>query len=64
MLSKDSYGLFILFGILQPESVPHLVQQAESPDIIGSGKGKTKWERKGEGGWMSSFRPSLSILLP
>lgn len=30
MLSKDSHGLFILLQILQPKSIPHLVQHAES----------------------------------
>lgn len=38
MLSKDSFK-FILFGRLQPKSIPHLVQQAESHDIIGKGGG-------------------------
>lgn len=49
MLSKDSCGLSILLGILQSESILHLVQQAESRDLSGSGKGKKKWESKGEG---------------
>lgn len=55
ILSKDGHRLCILSGILQPNSIPHLVQYAESHDIIGSGKGKRKQERKEEGRWISSF---------
>lgn len=47
---KDSCGLSILLGILQSEPILHLVQQAESCDISGSGKGKKKWESKGKEG--------------
>ena len=38
MLSKDSHGLCLLSGILQPKSIPHLVQHAESH--------KWQWQRE------------------
>lgn len=54
-LSKDSRGLCILSGILQPKSIPHLVQCTESHDTTGSGKGKKETGERGEGGRATSF---------
>ena len=62
-LSKDSHGLCILSGILQPKSIPHLVQHAESHDITGSGDEKKETGEKRGRRMNQVIPPPLAILL-
>lgn len=63
MLSKDRHGLCILSGILQPKSIPHSVQHANSHDITGSGKGKKETGKKRGRRMKQVIPPPLAMLL-